>query len=166
MKPIKDIFNKCIINPIYNNLMLTLLIIGLLAIFFGTIIAEPKWLSETISTSGSAILGAGVFAVIVKSAQFVEIFQNHLYDVFYKPVQTFGLENLKQKWISITKNIIQETLPNSHSDVSNRIMKQFLTSELTYHFSDYETKYDVTVEPQGGQATIIHTIRTKIMNLT
>lgn len=164
MEKIKNFIYESIVNPLYKNIVLTMLISGLFAILFGTIIDEPKWVSETISKIGSAILGAGVFVAIVKSAQFVEIFQNHLYDVFYKPARIFNLENLKQKWILITENIIQKTLPNSHSDVSNRIMKQFLTSELTYHFSDYKTKYDVvTVEPQSGLATIIHTIRTTIM---
>lgn len=160
-----------IIKPLRSHLVLMLSFFGLFAIFFGAVAGSwfdtlpyiPQGSGEAILKIGSAVLGAGIFAATVKSSQFVEIFQNHLHDVIYKPIETFGLQDLKQKWISITKKILEKTLPNSHSDVSNRIMKQFLTSELHYHFSDFKAKYDITVEPQSNNAIIIHTINTKIV---
>ena len=81
---VQRILKENIARPIGRNLTLTLLLVGSMCILLGGILGEwiddlpliPGGTGESILSIGSGILGAGVFAVIVKSAQFVQIFHS------------------------------------------------------------------------------------------
>ena len=134
-----SVFFKAIVVFIKKYLSVALLLIGLLFIFASSFYgmhleAFIKGSTEFILSAGSAILGAGVFAVIMKSHQFTEVFQKHIYDVFYKPeLINIGVP-LVSKWELITNSLLSEVLPQAHNDATSLIKEQFFNAELEYHF--------------------------------
>ncbi len=146
-----------------------MLVAGLIFITVGAVTAPLAsaipWLGwiapagKPLASIGGAILGGGVFAVIMKSAQFTGLFQKHIYDVFYDPANVLAVDDLRQKWLHITQAILKSVLPIAHQDAAHRIMEQFLDAELQYHFTSYETKYDITVDEASQVARIIHTTK-------
>lgn len=157
----KAFFIKIIIEPIKNNLSIILFWVGLLFIFVGAIFGSaidnwqyiPIGTGEAILKSGSAILGAGVFAVIMKSAQFTELFQKHIYDVFYDPREIKDGVPLIEKWKGITNALLKNVLPSTYHQATERIEKQFFNSELDYHFEEHTVSYEISID-ESNIATI------------
>lgn len=164
MKKIYLIFCDIIVNPIRRNLSLSMFFLGVLVIFFGAfnIGIDPKY-SDVLLKVGSAILGAGVFAGVMKSAQFIEIFQKCISDVLYDPDRIENQDVLPEKWAKITKARLKAILPSTYDMAMDAIEKRYFDDELDYHFEDYEATYDVVVDKRTGAAKVTSTIRANIV---
>ena len=158
----KKFLNTAIIEPAKNNLSSVLFWSGLFMVFIGAIFGNnidewaliPKGTGEAILKGGSAILGAGVFAVIMKSAQFTTLFQKHIYDVFYHPETVKEGVPLIEKWRLITSSLLKEVLPSTHLEASNKIEQQFFNTELEYHFEELNNSYEITVNQETNIITV------------
>ena len=167
----RTFFIKSIVDPIRSNLASVLFWFGTFLVFVGAIFGQaidaltyaPNGTSEFVLKVGSAILGAGVFAVIMKSGQFTELFQKHIYDVFYDPTLVKEKGPLIEKWRTITSALLQNVLPTTHREAVDYIEDQFFNSELAYHFDDHSIFYDVTIDKTTNTATVIHTTRTTLV---
>ncbi|WP_100913762.1 hypothetical protein [Pseudoalteromonas spongiae] len=154
MEGIKKFFNSLIVEPVRGNLSIVLFWGGLIFVFIGAIFGSsidsfayaPSGTGEAILKSGSAILGAGVFAVIMKSAQFTELFQKHIYDVFYEPNEVKDGVPLIEKWKGITNALLKNVLPSTHHQAVERIENQFFNSELDYHFEEHTLSYEISID--------------------
>lgn len=139
---------------IKENLTPILILIGLTSILLGGIFNASlnNWvipnLGEILLKSGGAILGAGVFAAIMKSAQFTDVFQKHIGDVFFNPENIATVDEMKTRWSLLTDSILRTTLPNSHQDARSAIMKHFFCEDLPYHFEGTEITLDITSDPE------------------
>lgn len=146
-----------IIKSAKQHVTLMLLIVGFLLILFGTTHGAtidtwpflPIGSGEIVQKVGSAILGAGVFAVIMKSAQFTEYFQNSIHEVFYRPETTVSPEIIKQKWEILTRSLLKDTLPASYENASSVIMGRFFNDELQFHFEDFNVTYEFELCPDN-----------------
>lgn len=162
MDTIKQFFANILVEPAKRNLSSVLFWGGLFMVFVGAIFGgdidswkfSPQGSGEAILKGGSAILGAGVFAVIMKSAQFTSLFQKHIYDVFYDPDKIKEGAPLIEKWRLISNSLLKKVLPETHSDASNKIEQQFFNAELEYHFEEYKSSYDIVVDEAGKIAAI------------
>lgn len=155
---------KTIIKPAKQHITFVLLLTGALLILFGTTHATfidglpfiPKGTGEIIQKIGSAILGAGVFAAIMKSIQFTEYFQKSIHEVFYSPDTNSSLEIIKHKWETLTRSLLKNTLPESYQNASSVIMKRFFDDELQFHFEDFSVSYDFTLRDDGKTLKVIN----------
>lgn len=157
-----DFLQESIAKPLKNNLSSVMFWLGIFFVFIGAIFGEkidsykyiPEGTGEAILKGGSAILGAGVFAVIMKSGQFTNLFQKHIYDVFYDPTKVKDSVPIIVKWRIITKALLKFVLPEAHKEAIDLIEKQFFNSELEYHFEEYVISYQVAIDNESKIATI------------
>lgn len=157
-------FQELIVKPFKRNLAGAMFWFGLLFVFLGAIFAKeidlfpfvPNGTGEALLKGGSAILGAGVFAVIMKSSQFTELFQNHISAVFYDPSSVKDGVPLIVKWRLITSALLKEVLPTAHNNAVTLIEQQFFNSEREYHFEDHKITYEITVDIDTSIATVKH----------
>ena len=164
---IREFLHSVIIKPIGTNMTLMLLLLGSIAIFIGTIgdshLGVSPGVAEAILKTGSAILGAGIFAIIMKSAQFTKVFKRHIYDVLYDPNKAFDIDILKEKWLVITQAVLEKRLPSFAHRAAWQIKKQLLDNdELQYHYEDLELKYDIAVD-NDKNAIITDTLCTRLI---
>lgn len=153
------------------NLVMLLVITGVAGIIFCSVFYKSINalnftsldfdISRILINISSATLGAGVFAAVMKSAQFTSIFQQHIFDVFYRPQLAFGLEPLIAKWLNLTNFILKSNLPENYKDAADKIWEQFINGDIHYHFESFEAKYNIEID-DNGIATVTHTIKTKI----
>ncbi|MEP7703516.1 hypothetical protein [Paraglaciecola sp. 25GB23A] len=119
------------------------IIVGLLLRLITNVYLE--FLGEVMFSSGSAILGAGVFAAIMKSWQFTNLFQKHILTVFTDPAELNEIADVSGRWSLLTKSRLKSVLPDFHVQATKKIQEQFFDEELQYHFTDYSHDYDIKV---------------------
>lgn len=171
MKFIRELIQKTVVEPIKRNLTLMLLLTGIGFIFVGALFGDaidkttyiPTGTSDSILKVGSALLGAGVFAVIMKSAQFTEFFQNNIYEVFYTPDKIAKTEAIKQKWEMLTHHLLKDNLPVSHHDATTVIRDRFFNDELQFHFEDLNVCNEITLLDDKRTIKITHTTKTDVV---
>lgn len=137
---------------------------GLVTIILGSIFGStidswpfiPDGTGKALLNGGSAVLGAGVFGIILKTAQYTEIFQKNIMDVMYSPSNMKEQEPLIKSWKFLTNELLKHVLPLAYHDATNILRKKFLNDELDYHFENYNVVYDIDVTED------IATIRTTI----
>jgi len=164
-----DVFTNFVVDPAKRNLTGLMFWGGAFLLFIGAIFGVaidsfvyiPSGTGEALLKSGSAILGAGVFAVIMKSAQFTELFQGHIFDVFYDPNKSKSQGCLVERWQAITRSLLRDLLPTSHDDAVKYIEKKFLNSELQYHFENVTAEYEIDIV--DGVAKVQCTTAAKIV---
>lgn len=162
---------KTFLDPAKRNVPFLMALGGLLMVFTGAIFGEaiesvvfiPRGTGDALQKVGGAILGGGVFAVIMKSAQFSEFFQKCLGDVFYSPGSTVSLPLLKEKWGVLTRALLKDTLPASYHDAAEVIRGKFLDNELEHHFEKYEVTYDFHLDADGKTLNVRHLVRTEVV---
>lgn len=169
----KNIFYELIINPLKKNLACVFFCGGVFVIIIGSVFGDfidslsfvPLGTGQVLLKGGGAVLGAGVFAIIMESAQFIDIFQKHIFDVFYKPETVIPGLNLKDKWKNITNSLLRDVLPKIHLEASENIGKQFFEKELDYHFEEYYNSYNISINRETNIADIeLHSKSTIILS--
>ena len=163
--------HQAIIKPLLNYLALTLCLLGLVFLWLGYHFQEnlTEWtvhavqLSKLFYAAGGAILGGGVFAVIMKSAQFTELFQQHIFEVINDPAKIIDKEDMRRKWQTLSTSMLKNVLPQYSDKAAELLMNKFLKSELEYHFEDFEATYDLHVEDDGDIINITNKMRSKLL---
>lgn len=154
--------NQVLVLPVRRNLTATLFVVGLVLIALGTFdMGFHPTLAEIFSKLGGATLGAGVFAVIMKSAQFTELFQQHIADVIYHPHRVENADFLLEKWRLLTESLLRGVLPSTYSTAGMAIEKRYFDRELDYHFDGFEQTY--TIDCNAGMFTVTSTLRTTLV---
>lgn len=106
----------------------------------------PNGSADILVKTGSAVLGAGVFAAIMKSAQFTEVFQRNIHEVFFSPELAVGLDENKRKWRTLTDSIFKKCLTNVHGQATQKISETYFSAELDYHFEDVKIEYRLELD--------------------
>lgn len=154
IETVKKIIKDAIILPLRKHIVCVFFGFGLFTIIIGSTLGDsidslayiPSGTGLAILKFGSAVLGAGVFAAIMKSAQFTEVFQDHIYDVFYKPSSLKTSIPIIEKWRILTQSLLNDLLPKTHFiEASKKIEQQFFNDELEYHFEDLDTSYEINI---------------------
>jgi len=162
---------KPIIESTTKNIILIMFLGGVFFIIIGALFGDdidalsliPHGSGLAILKIGGAILGAGVFAVIMKSAQFTKVFQKHVFEVFYTPENIADAEELKVKWGKLTSAMLKNSLPISHQDATHGIMDQFFNSELQYHFEGLKLTLDFELQDDNKTLEITSTSETNVV---
>lgn len=166
MKTQKNFIQIVIIDPIKNNITLLLLILGVVLLVIGGMFGKaldalsfiPVGFGDVVKNSGTSVLGAGIFSVIMKSGQFTQLFQDHIFEVINSPDRIKSPEELNDRWHKITNSILSKVLPNSYSTAATEIKNNFFTDETHFHFEDVEISYKITVE-KDNNVKIINTLK-------
>lgn len=156
-------FSELIWKPIKSHVAFSMMILGGVFIVLGVLVVNSfDALSKILLHSGSAILGGGVFAVILKSAQFTEIFQKHIATVFYDPA-SLDKHAAIDRWETMTDSLLKEVIPENYAIASRILKEHFLDSDLHYHFEEFHTVHDIDVNRREKSATITNTSKTKLI---
>lgn len=146
-------FLKPIIDP-FKSAAVLFIIGGFLLVLAGSLFSVqidqvwffPNGSADIIVKTGSAVLGAGVFAAIMKSAQFTDVFQRNIHEVFFSPELAVGLDENKRKWRILTDSIFKKCLTNVHGQATQKISDTYFSSELDYHFEDMKVEYRLQLD--------------------
>jgi len=90
-RSIEALWQKWVVEPVKNNPIPSVLILGVFLVVVGAVLPTGEdarfagWAASLLKSMGLTILGAGVFAFLLKTSQFAEHFRSILLDVLYDP---------------------------------------------------------------------------------
>jgi hypothetical protein len=138
-------------SPFKSNLPLVFLLLGTVLLIFASVFAD--WIdslpytwngtAKILKDFSTAIIGAGVFAAVLKSSQFSEIFQKNIHDVFYSPHFAVDHEENVKKWKILTSSMFVKCLPGMTAQATDKIVETFFDNELDYHFENMEVIFKI-----------------------
>lgn len=161
------LIHGALIKPAKEFLAFILLLAGFLFIVMGSVFGAfiealpffPVGSADVLVKAGGGILGAGVFAVIMKSAQFTEYFKKNIYEVFYAPGEQDSVDALKFKWEKLTRSLLSGTLPASHQSATSVILARFFDNELEFHFEDFQAFYEFSLSDDKKTIKVKYSIK-------
>ena len=158
---IRGLIEKWIVNPSRENPIPTVFSFGVLFAILGSgplkgfeQIDYFKWAPGLLTSLGLTIVGAGVFAFLLKTAQFSEHFQNILLKVLYDPQSLSNTKDLVARWEAITEGVLSTLLPATHADAVSLISDRYFDDELEYHFEDMCIKFRFHVKEDGHTISV------------
>lgn len=163
-------FVRTIIDPFKSAAVLFILggfLLVLAGSLFGVQIDQvrffPNGSADILVKTGSAVLGAGVFAAIMKSAQFTEVFQRNIHEVFFSPELAVGLDENKRKWRTLTDSIFKKCLTNVHGQATQKISDTYFSAELDYHFEEVRVVYRLELDKSKRYLDVRATTSSKVV---
>lgn len=160
-----------IISKPFRNPVVLFVLGGFLLVLSGSLFETeidgfwlfPNGMAEIFVKTGGAVLGAGVFAAIMKSAQFTEVFQRNIHAVFFTPELAVGIEENKRKWRTLTDSIFRKCLTRVHGQATQKISDTYFSSELDYHFEDVKMVYRLELDKTRRYLTVNTTTTSKVV---
>lgn len=172
-------FRKGFCRWFTNNLIMILLFVGVSLLVGGALFEMHKamnvdsgvgyidaflsQLSTILMKIGGAIIGGGVFAALMKSAQFTKAFQKQVFEVFNHPHRVVKRANLESAWMELTISRMKGVLPKSYLKAAKILNDQFFKKDMDYHFEEYVSTYNIQIPKGGTKALVDHTTTMKIV---
>lgn len=161
-------FKETLLPKAKQNLIYTMVLGGLVFMALGTFVPSTSgtvWnkLLSLFLSFGSALIGGGVFAALLKSAQFTELFQKHIFDVFHNPHKLKNLVSIEERWASLTEALLNDVLPSHKGLVRDNLKEQFFDNELEYHMEDLTMKYSIIVDIEANRVQIVNRAIQKVV---
>lgn len=114
--------------------------------------------TNLLSSTGSAILSGGIFAVILKSIQFLGIFREELAAMIYERRFLEGRKDVENIWREVSRVLYKRKFPEISDEIEKRILEEYfptkkncyydrLIQSIRYEFLD-DTKRLVRVEEE------------------
>lgn len=172
-------FRKNFCKWITNNLVSILIVGGVILLLIGVVLemhnamlADDKvgylqaflnQLSTIFTKVGGAIIGGGIFAALMKSAQFTKAFQKQVFEVFNHPERVVASASLESTWKQLTISRMQGVLPKSYLKAAKTLNDQFFRKDMDYHFEEYVSTYNIKISEGSTEALVDHTTTMKIV---
>lgn len=140
------------INKIYSNksfqsaLPWLMLILGLLCLTFGTFNeSENKKLLDFLKELGKAILIGGVFAVLLKSIQFMGVFKEALISIVYEAKFLENRKDLPTIWEKVSIVLFKNKFPKISEKVLNDVKETYFPTQevIYYENAEHELKFNL-----------------------
>jgi hypothetical protein len=141
-----------------KNPIIIYTIIGIIMILVGFFIQRDQngidW-GKLLVTVGGVLLSGGVFAVIVKSAQFSEIFEKTLRNIIYAKEHLDVREDLDSIWESVTLALSKQKFGAISVRMHQNIKKYFLPVNHDFYYNDPKITLDIEIDPNDSEYIIL-----------
>lgn len=116
--------------------------VGLAFIIIGFIFEDSIKVYKFLTTTGSAILSSGVFAVILKTFQFVGVFKDELSKVITgnEYINRLSTESKTKLWKELAKSIHKDSFPKLSDDLHEKILNNYFPTDKQYYYRKYVMK--------------------------
>lgn len=157
------------LKPLAKFWIIFAVIGGIIAIFVGVAIGiwgnstnkfEMLW-AQSLKNIGAATLGAGIFAAVLKSRLYVEVFQKILASVIRDPANYNTRSELMVQWERFTQALLKSVLPDSYLESAlERLRTQYLGPDITFHYEEYDVLYEVAQDSEYPKELSRVTVKT------
>lgn len=135
-----------IVDIIKKKPLIFTIILGVFFILLETVTDSKtsefvKGINSFFHTCAVAIFGAGVFAVLLKSNQFSELFKDQITKVIYTPGKYQSESDLLLNWKRLSEALLSKVLQVEEDLPIDFIRNTYFNHALEYHFEDYVIDY-------------------------
>lgn len=117
-------------------------------------------LPDAFKSIGTAILGGGIFAAVLKSFQFIGIFQQELAKVVYSReyLEKQSKIYLEETWTRVSQAMFTNKFPAINHPIESSILKTYFPSDHNYYYRDIHHEYkDFILEEIDNKTYITYT---------
>lgn len=141
-------YYKNVINAILGKyIILTFILIGIIFAVIGLFaFDETSKLGIIFTNLGSVIIGGGFFSALTKTKHYTDFFQKRIFDVFFNPAIHISNDILKEKWIILTKSLLNKTSKEFHDKAPDEIYDRYIDIKTDYHYSDMVVTYNIELK--------------------
>ncbi len=121
-----------------------LLIVGLISLTIGSFVEfdNPSW-GKYFSSIGSSILASGIFALILKTIQFMGVFKEELNSIIFETKFLKNRADLPQYWEKVTKELVKDKFPHIHSAIMKDVKEAYLPTSLIHYYDNCSNIIDI-----------------------
>ncbi len=156
-----DIFKKWLLE----NLPWLFVIFGIISLLMGYNKMLPQNgadnilnnLPEALKTIGTTVLGAGIFAAILKSFQFTGIFQKAVAQVIYSSdyLRKQDRKYLENTWRQVSQALFTSKFPKVKDDMEAVMLKSYFPIDHNYYYESLQVSYsDLELTEENGEPFI------------
>jgi hypothetical protein len=113
---------------------------------------------------GKIILTGGLFAVIVKSNLFAEIFKTLLRDIIYGTEHLENRKDLEKIWKNVTEVLSNQKFKNISEKMQQNIKKYFLPLDHDYYYDDFSIEINIEYADLENYIVVNETISYTIVS--
>jgi len=154
---------------------------GVLALGMGSFVdfENDKW-EKFLQNVGSSILASGIFALVLKSIQFLGVFKEELNEIVYDAKFLKNRLDLPLFWEKVTKVLVKDKFPNIHADLMKDVKDTYLPTSLVQYYDNCSETIEIelidenkelvkvnhaisfTVIPSEASTVFVHPYRNQI----
>ena len=131
------------------------LAVASLSIAYACFESESLW-RDIFKSVGFTLISGGVFAVILKSQQFSNIFQDELRKIIYSDEHLEKRVDLDTLWEKVTKALSRQKFSAISKKMHDNIKKYYLPLEHDFYYSDYKIKIDIQFDPNDENYILVN----------
>jgi hypothetical protein len=117
--------------------------IGMLIYYYSAKSLHQSAFFEFWGTVGKTMLASGLFLAILKSFQFLGIFQEELRKVIYTDEFLSKRKDIKEVWGRTTQALFETLYPEIGKEIENAIYNKHIPNKLNFFYSDMDVSYTV-----------------------
>ncbi len=116
-------------------------------------------------TIGTLLLSGGVFAAILKSFQYINIFKQEIQQVIESKEFLENRKDLPEIWAKATSALYKSKYPDISEKIATHIREKFLPNSIPFYYSHSHDIIDISLD-EDGYVTIkkTHTYRLKVFS--
>lgn len=147
----QKLIDTALIKAISGNPAMAFLVFGALIFFASTqrIVIFDVNISPYLTDLGRTTVIAGVFSVILKSAQFTAVFREIIMAAIYNPAHIDDEALLLKNWRLVSDAIFLKILPLRYPRPTTMLGACYIDNNADYHFTEFQIHYDIEVGENG-----------------
>lgn len=133
--------------------------LGLLLIVAGSANYAPKIIprlfhsgaviNPILKSLGGALIGSGVFTVIIKSSEYSKIFSNIIGEIIWSKKFIEKRSDKNDIWSMVSRLIYNEKFPLISDEIEEIITTKYFPTEHQYYIEDYSFTFNVTSQNEN-----------------
>jgi hypothetical protein len=133
------------------------LVLGMVLFIYGTFgTFEYPANKEFVSGFGKTILASGIFALLLKTVQFLGVFKEELSKVIYDPRFLANRKDLLNVWEETSKVLFKNKFPGLSKRLLKDITENYFPSEHNYYYENLE--HFISIKHNGNSVEVSYNV--------
>ncbi|SKD06152.1 hypothetical protein SAMN05660461_3324 [Chitinophaga ginsengisegetis] len=132
-------------QSIKSSVPVITLVIGILFFTYGTFghFEEPSKIKIYIAGIGSTLLSSGIFAVLLKSMQFMGVFKDELVNIIYKADYLNHRTDLAEIWENVSKVVFKNKFPKISKEITEDVRNIYFPTQHVLYYDNYQQTLEI-----------------------
>jgi hypothetical protein len=109
---------------------------------FGTFEVNSNW-KIYISGLGTTLIASGVFAVLLKSMQFMGVFKEELVKIIYEPDYLKNRKDILEIWERVSKVVFKDKFPKISKEITKDVSSLYFPTEHVLYYDNYQQNIEI-----------------------
>ncbi|MFA6058952.1 MAG: hypothetical protein WC756_12190 [Taibaiella sp.] len=134
-----------IVKQFTSSQALIFIIVGLAVLFIAEFTVDNEKIREICVKIGLTMFGSGIFAVILKSMQFMGVFKDELQKIIYEDKYLSNRKDLHEFWEQVSKVLFKNKFPRISKDIMADVKKIYFPTDHVLYYDNYTQDLEIEI---------------------